>query len=99
MSTSGPSGPLVLLKLFSIFIVFQDQIEFIEVFYFKYGIYKPREVEHMIEFLYWMFHILRFFNPIFEIEYFNKLYSTCILLQPITPISETKSTGDVLFAH
>ena len=51
-------------------------IQFIESFYLKYGIYKPREVINQIKklmlahsFLYQIFHLPRFINPIFKIEW------------------------------
>ena len=47
-------------------------IQFIESFYLKYGIYKPREVKNHINklvlvhsFLYRIFHLPLFINPIF----------------------------------
>ena len=54
--------------------------------YFKYGIYKPREVKKSEketsakhEFLYQIFFYLpRFISPIFKIGEMNKLYITCI---------------------
>ena len=52
-------------------------IKFIESSRFKYGIYKPRELEHPIRnscwqpehsFPYRIFKLLRFINPIFKTE-------------------------------
>ena len=62
--------------------------------YFKYGIYKPREVKKKSdketstkhEFLHQIFFYLpRFINPIFKIGEMNKLYITCISSQQSTP--------------
>ena len=55
--------------------------------YFKYGIYKPREVKknpikkrvRSTSFLIGFFYLPRFINPIFKIGEMNKLYITCIL--------------------
>ena len=64
--------PLYFLDLSKQFKLNTCNIQFIESFYLKYGIYKPREVKNHIKklvlahsLLYRILHLRRFINPIF----------------------------------
>ena len=70
----------------------------------KYWIYKPREIDHPIKetsalahklthsFLYRMFNLPRFINPIFLMGRFNKFYTACTLIELIDYLNLLFST-------
>ena len=69
--------------------IITQTINLIISFYQKYRIYKPRELKNPIKKRVRNTSFFpRFINPISEIELFNKLYNTCILVELLAQIKK-----------